>query len=163
MMLRGRRDECAVLDRLLDSARAGHSGALVLKGEAGVGKTALLEYAVRSASDMRTVRATGVESEMELAFAALHQLCVPLLEWLERLPGPQHDALQTTSGLSEGAIPDRFFVALATLGLLSEAADARPLVCCRRRPMAGSSLGAGPGVGWAQAPRGAGGAAVRHP
>jgi hypothetical protein len=85
-MLHGRRDECAVLDRLLEGARAGRSGVLVLKGEAGVGKTALLEYAVGSASDMRGIRAAGVESEMELAFAALHQLCVPLLEWLERLP-----------------------------------------------------------------------------
>jgi DNA-binding CsgD family transcriptional regulator len=128
-MLRGRRDECAVLDRLLEGARDGRSGVLVLKGEAGVGKTALLEQAVGSASDMRGIRAAGVESEMELAFAALHQLCLPLLEWLERLPGPQHDALATTFGLSEGAVPDRFFVGLATLGLLSEAAEDRPLVC----------------------------------
>jgi DNA-binding CsgD family transcriptional regulator/tetratricopeptide (TPR) repeat protein len=128
-MLRGRRDECSALDRLLGGARAGRSGVLVLRGEAGVGKTALLEYALGSASDMREVRAAGVESEMELAFAALHQLCVPLLEWLERLPRPQRDALATTFGLSEGAVPDRFFVALATLGLLSEAAAERPLVC----------------------------------
>jgi DNA-binding CsgD family transcriptional regulator len=128
-MLRGRRDECAVLDQLLEGARVGNSGVLVLKGEAGVGKTALLEYAVGSASDMRGIRAAGVESEMELAFAALHQLCLPLLERLERLPGPQHDALATTFGLSEGAVPDRFFVGLATLGLLSDAAEERPLVC----------------------------------
>ena len=128
-MLRGRRDECAVLDRLLEGARGGRSGVLVLKGEAGVGKTALLEHAVGSASDMRGIRAAGVQSEMELAFAALHQLCMPLLEWLERLPGPQRDALATTFGLSEGAVPDRFFVGLATLGLLSEAAEERPLVC----------------------------------
>jgi DNA-binding CsgD family transcriptional regulator/tetratricopeptide (TPR) repeat protein len=128
-MLHGRRDECAVLDRLLEGARVGHSGVLVLKGEPGVGKTALLEYAVGSASEMRWIRAAGVESEMELAFAALHQLCVPLLERLERLPGPQHDALATAFGLSEGAVPDRFFVGLATLGLLSEAAEERPLVC----------------------------------
>jgi DNA-binding CsgD family transcriptional regulator/tetratricopeptide (TPR) repeat protein len=128
-MLRGRRDECAVLDRLLEGARAGRSGVLVLKGEAGVGKTALLEHAVGSASDMRGIRAAGVESEMELPFAALHQLCAPLLEWLERLPGPQRDALATTFGLSEGAVPDPFFVGLATLALLSEAAEERPLVC----------------------------------
>jgi predicted ATPase len=128
-MLRGRRDECAVLDGLLEGARVGRSGVLVLKGEAGVGKTALLEYAVGAASEMRRIRAAGVESEMELAFAALHQLCVPLLEWLERLPGPQRDALATTFGLSAGAVPDRFFVGLATLGLLSEAADERPLLC----------------------------------
>jgi DNA-binding CsgD family transcriptional regulator len=128
-MLRGRREECAVLDRLLDGARVGRSGVLMLEGEAGVGKTALLQYALSSASDMREVRAAGVESEMELAFAALHQLCVPLLEWLERLPGPQRDALAITFGLSDGAAPDRFFVGLATLGLLSEAARERPLVC----------------------------------
>jgi predicted ATPase len=128
-MLRGRREECAVLDGLLEGARVGRSGVLVLKGEAGVGKTALLEYAVASASEMRGIRAAGVESEMELAFAALHQLCLPLLEWLERLPGPQRDALATAFGMSEGAVPDRFFVGLATLGLLSEAAEERPLVC----------------------------------
>src|SRR3954454_12766181 len=128
-MLHGRRDECAVLERLLEGARVGHSGVLVLKGEPGVGKTALLEYAVGSASDLRWIRAAGVESEMELAFAALHQLCVPLLDRLDRLPGPQHDALTTAFGLSEGAVPDRFFVGLATLGLLSEAAEERPLVC----------------------------------
>jgi DNA-binding CsgD family transcriptional regulator len=128
-MLCGRRAECAALGRLLEGARVGRSGVLVLTGEAGVGKTALLERVVGSASDMRTVRAAGVESEMELAFAALHQLCVPLLGRLERLPTPQRDALATTFGLSEGTVPDRFFVGLATLGLLSEAADERPLVC----------------------------------
>ena len=128
-MLRGRRDECAVLDALLEGARVGHSGVLVLNGEAGVGKTALLEHAAGSASDMRGIRAAGVQSEMELALAALHQLCMPLLEWLERLPEPQRNALATIFGLSEGAVPDRFFVGLAALGLLSEAAEERPLVC----------------------------------
>ena len=88
-MLRGRRDECAVLDRLLDGARAGRSAALVLEGEAGAGKTALLDYAIASASDLRVLRAVGVESEMELAFAALHQLYAPLLDRLDGLPGPQ--------------------------------------------------------------------------
>ena len=127
--LRGRRDECAVLDRLLDGARVGRSGILVLKGEAGVGKTALLEHAMGSAKDLTGIRTAGVESEMELAFAALHQLCVPLFASLERLPGPQRDALATTFGLSESAVPDRFLVGLATLGLLSEAAEERPLVC----------------------------------
>src|ERR687896_1347857 len=78
-MLRGRRNECAVLDGLLDGARAGRSGVLVVRGEAGVGKTALLEHAIESASDLRVVRAVGVESEMELAFAALQQLCAPML------------------------------------------------------------------------------------
>jgi DNA-binding CsgD family transcriptional regulator len=102
---------------------------LVLRGEAGVGKTALLDYAIGSASDMRVVRASGVESEMELAFAALHQLCAPLRDRLEGLPAPQRHALEITFGLSEGLAPDRFFVGLAVLGLLSEAAEERPLLC----------------------------------
>ena len=92
-MLRGRRDECAVLDRLLEDARAGRSGVLVVRGEAGIGKTALLEYAVDAASDLRVLSAAGVESERELAFAALDQLCAPLLDQLDRLPGPQREAL----------------------------------------------------------------------
>src|SRR5690242_21845721 len=93
--LRGRVAECAALDGVIEAARDGTSRTLVLVGEAGVGKTALLNYAVESASDLRVVRAAGVESEMELAFAALHQLCAPLLDRLERLPAPQHDALAT--------------------------------------------------------------------
>jgi DNA-binding CsgD family transcriptional regulator len=127
-MLRGRRDECVVLDRLLEGGRAGRSGVLVLRGEAGIGKTALLEYAI-AASGMWVLRAAGVESEMELPFAALHQLCGPLLDRVDALPGPQRDALATTFGLSAGAVPDRFFVGLAVLGLLSEAAEERPLLC----------------------------------
>jgi DNA-binding CsgD family transcriptional regulator len=129
LMLRGRRDECVVLDRLLDGARAGRSGALVLEGEAGVGKTALLDYAIGSASDLRVLRAVGVESEMELAFAGLHQLCAPVLDRLERLSLPQRDALLTTFGLRAGPVPGRFLVGLAVLSLLSEVADERPLVC----------------------------------
>ena len=129
LMLRGRRDECAVLDRLLDGARVGRSGALVLEGEAGVGKTALLDYAIASASDLRVLRAVRVESEAELAFAALHQLCAPVLEYLERLPVPQRDALLTTFGLRAGAVPDRFLVGLAVLSLLSEVAAESPLLC----------------------------------
>src|ERR1700744_5672723 len=129
LALRGRRDECAVLDRLRERARAGRSGVLVIRGEAGVGKTALLDYAIASASDVLVVRASGVESEMELAFAVLHQLCVPLLDRLEWLPVPQRHALEITFRLSEGAVPDRLFVGLAVLGLLSEAAQERPLVC----------------------------------
>jgi DNA-binding CsgD family transcriptional regulator/tetratricopeptide (TPR) repeat protein len=128
-MLRGRRDERAVLDGLLDDARAGRSGVLVLRGEAGIGKTALLEHAIESAPDHAVLRAAGVESEMELAFAALHQLCAPMLDRLERLPGPQRDALATTFGLSVGAAPDRFLVGLATLSLLSDVAEERPLLC----------------------------------
>src|SRR4051795_12964833 len=129
LMLHGRQEECAVLDGLLERARAGQSGVLLVRGEAGVGKTALLGYAVGSASDFRVLRTAGVESEMELAFAALHQLCAPLLDWLERLPGPQRDALRTTFALSEGAAPDRFLVGLATLSLLSEMGEERPLLC----------------------------------
>ena len=128
-MLRGRRDERAVLDGLLDEARAGRSGVLVLRGEAGIGKTALLEHAVASASDFTLLRAVGVESEMELAFAGLHQLCAPVLEFVDRLPGPQRDALEVTFGVSGGPVPDRFLVALATLSLFSEAAQERPLLC----------------------------------
>jgi DNA-binding CsgD family transcriptional regulator len=129
LMLRGRDDERAVLDRLLDDARAGHSGVLVLRGEAGVGKTALLAHAIASASDMIVVRAVGVESEMELAYAALHHLSAPLLDRVDRIPPPQRDALETTFGLRDGPVPDRFLVGLATLSLLSEAAQERPLVC----------------------------------
>ena len=129
VMLRGRRDECVLLDWLLDGARAGRSGALAVRGEAGVGKTVLLAHAVDSASDLTVLRAAGVESEMELAFAALHQLCAPVLDRLNRLPEPQRDALEITFGLSEGAPPDRFFVGLAVLGLLSEVAEDRPLLC----------------------------------
>ncbi|HUE26534.1 MAG TPA: ATP-binding protein, partial [Solirubrobacteraceae bacterium] len=128
-MLSDRRRERAVFDGLLDRARGGQSGVLVVRGEAGVGKTALLEYAVASASDLRAVRAVGVESERELAFAALHQLCAPMLAHLDLLPGPQRAALAVTFGLADGAAPDRFLLGLAVLGLLSEVAEERPLVC----------------------------------
>ncbi|MBX6331639.1 MAG: AAA family ATPase, partial [Gemmatimonadaceae bacterium] len=126
--LRGRRHECESLDRLLADVRGGRSRVLVLRGEAGVGKTALLEYLVANASACRVARAAGVESEMELAFAGVHQLCAPLLGHLERLPGPQRDALGTAFGLSAGPAADRFLVGLAVLSLLSEAAEERPLV-----------------------------------
>jgi len=102
---------------------------LVLRGEAGVGKTALLEYLIEAAADLRVVRAAGVESEMELAYAGLHQLCAPMLKQLDRLPAPQRDALQIVFGLSEGPAPDRFLVGLAVLSLLSEVAEERPLLC----------------------------------
>ena len=102
---------------------------MVLRGEAGIGKTALLEYLVASASELHVVRAVGVESEMELAFAGLHQLCASMLGRLERLPGPQRDALRTVFGLSEGIGPDQFLVGLATLTLLSEVAEDLPIVC----------------------------------
>jgi DNA-binding CsgD family transcriptional regulator len=127
--LRGRRSECAVFDALLEQMRGGQSGVLVVRGEAGVGKTVLLEYAVESASDVRVLRTAGVESEMELAFAGVHQLCAPLLDWLGHIPAPQREAVEIVFGLSEGAPPDRFLVGLAVLSLLSEAAETQPLLC----------------------------------
>src|SRR5579859_3565266 len=129
VMLLDRLPERAALDRLLDSARAGRSSVLVLHGEPGVGKTALLEYTIESAADLRIARVAGVQSEMELAFAGLQQLCAPMLDRLERLPPPQRDALSTAFGLTGGVAPDRFLVGLAVLGLLTEVADERPLVC----------------------------------
>jgi DNA-binding CsgD family transcriptional regulator len=114
---------------LVGAIRRGESRSLVLRGEAGIGKTALLEYLVGSASDLTVVRGVGVESEMELAFASLHQLCGPLLDQRARLPAPQRRALETVFGLSDGAAPDRFLVGLGVLSLCSEAADQRPLLC----------------------------------
>jgi len=127
--LRGRRGECDVLDRLVATAKAGQSQVLVLRGTAGVGKSALAEYLVGSASGCQVLRAAGVESEMELAFAGLHQLCVPMVGHLDRLPGPQRDALAVAFGLRAGSAPDRFLVGLAVLSLLAEAAEERPLLC----------------------------------
>ena len=101
----------------------------MLRGEAGIGKTALLEYLIASASDLTVVRAVGVESEMELAYASLHQLCAPLLDRLERLPAPQRQAMEIVFGLSAGEAPDRFLVGLAVLSLFSEVAEQRPLLC----------------------------------
>src|SRR6516165_9715745 len=124
-----RQRERAALDGLLGDLRAGRGRALVLRGEAGVGKSALLEYVTGAAADMRLVRSAGVESEMELAFAGLHLLCAPLLDRLEGLPPPQRDALGVAFGLREGAAPDRFLVGLAVLTLLSEVAEERPLLC----------------------------------
>jgi len=127
--LRGRRAECGVLDGLLEGVRGGRSAVLVVRGEAGVGKTALLDYAIESAPDLSFARAAGVESEMELAFAGLHQLCGPMLDRLGQLPGPQRDALRIAFALEAGPAPDRFLVGLAVLSLLSEMAGDRPLVC----------------------------------
>ena len=109
--------------------RSGRSEVLVVRGEAGVGKTALLEHALRGVPGCRLVQAAGIEYEMELAYGGLHQLCAPLLPLRERLPGPQRDALETAFGLSAKAPADRFVVGLAVLGLLSEAADEQPLIC----------------------------------
>jgi DNA-binding CsgD family transcriptional regulator len=127
--LRGRRSECETLDRLVADAKAGQSRVLVLRGEPGVGKSALVDYLVESAAGGQVLRAAGVESEMELAYAGLHQLCVPLMGFLDRLPGPQRDALGIAFGLRAGSVPDRFLVGLAVLSLLAEVAEERPLVC----------------------------------
>src|SRR5580692_11427931 len=127
--LTDRRAECGVLDRLIDAVRAGGSRVLVVRGEPGVGKSALLDYLAGRAAGCLVVRAAGVESEMELAFAGLHQLLAPVLDRADRLPVPQRDALRTAFGLSAGPVPDRFLVGLAALGLLSEVAAERPLLC----------------------------------
>ena len=127
--LKGRAREFGLLDGLIGAIRQGESRSLVLRGEAGIGKTALLEYLIESASDLTVVRAVGVESEMELAYASLHQLCAPLLDRLERLPAPQRQAVQIVFGLSSGTAPDRFLVGLGVLSLVSEVAEERPLLC----------------------------------
>jgi hypothetical protein len=124
-MLWGRRQQCESLDGLLAEARAGHSRALVVRGEPGIGKTALLGYAAETAQDFQLARAVGVESEMELPFAALHQLCGPMLGRLDRLPGPQRDALAVAFGLCPGNAPGRFLVGLPCSG------------SCRRWPRTG--------------------------
>jgi len=128
-LLVGRSREVSVLDGLVSAVRAGESRVLVVRGDAGVGKTALLDHLAGHADGCRVVRAAGVQSEMEFAYAGLHQLSTPLLDHLERLPDPQQAALRTVFGLSAGPPPDRFLVALAVLSLLSEAAAERPLVC----------------------------------
>src|SRR5216683_390254 len=127
--LRGRDEQLSALDELLSAIGAGESRALVLRGEAGVGKTALLEYLAERASGCGIARAVGVESEMELAFAGLQRLCAPMLDRLERLPGPQRDALGTAFGLNAGPAPDSFLVGLAVLNMLAEVAEEQPLVC----------------------------------
>jgi DNA-binding CsgD family transcriptional regulator len=129
MELMGRRAECDVLDRLLAAIRSGDSKALVVHGEPGVGKSALLDYLAGQASGCRLIRAAGVESEMELAYAALQQLCVSMLDRLEHLPTPQRDALRTAFGMSAGPAPDRFLIGLAVLSMFSDIAEERPLVC----------------------------------
>jgi DNA-binding CsgD family transcriptional regulator len=124
-----RRAECARLDLLVADARTGTSAAVVVRGEAGVGKSALLDYLLLKADGCRVARAAGAESEMELPFAALHQLCLPFLDELERLPGPQRHALGIALGLAGGPAPDRFLVGVAVLSLLSDLAETQPLVC----------------------------------
>jgi len=124
-----RSSERDALERLVAGVRAGQSRVLVLRGEAGVGKTALLGHLSAAAEGCRIARVAGIESEMELAFAGVHALCAPILHRLEHLPGPQRDALRTAFGLSAGPPPDRFLVGLAVLSLLADVADERPLVC----------------------------------
>ncbi|WP_432893587.1 helix-turn-helix transcriptional regulator [Kribbella sp. CA-245084] len=126
--LLGRRSERAVLDQLLADVRNGGSQVLVVRGEAGVGKTALLNYATDSTPDLRLLRAVGVQSEMELVFAALHQLCMPLLDRMERIPEPQRRALATVFGMAPGPAPDRFMVGLAVLSLISDLASEQPVL-----------------------------------
>lgn len=125
----GRRAECVVLDHLIGAVRSGESRALVVCGEAGVGKTALLDYVAVQARGCRVLRGGGVQSEMELPFAGLHQLCAPLLADVDRLPQPQSEALRTAFGIGVGSAPDRFMIGLAVLGLLSAAAQDQPIVC----------------------------------
>jgi hypothetical protein len=125
----GRATDCRKLDSLLEALRRGESYSLVIRGEAGVGKTALPGYLTEQAADCRVISVTAVQSEMELAFAALHQLCAPLLGELEALRAPERDALGITFGLREGPVPDRFLVGPAVLSVLAVAAEQRPLVC----------------------------------
>ncbi|MFD3402116.1 ATP-binding protein [Kribbella sp. NPDC058693] len=127
--MRDRQAERQMMAEFLGSVRAGDGRAVVVRGEPGVGKSALLDYLVESASGCRLARAAGVESEMELAYAGLHQLLASMVHRLDGLPGPQRDALQTAFGLSDGPAPDRFLVGLATLSLLAEVAEDHPLVC----------------------------------
>ena len=128
-MLLGRARECGELDELLDAVRRGDSRALVLRGDPGIGKSALLEYAVSSARGFKVLRANGFDAETELAFAALHQACAPILDRLERLPAPQRNALNIAFGLAIGDAPDPFLIGLGVLGLLSEAAGEQPVLC----------------------------------
>jgi DNA-binding CsgD family transcriptional regulator len=129
--LTDRLSERGALGRLIEAVRAGESRALVVRGDPGVGKTALLDHLAGQASGAgcRVARATGVQSEMELAFAGVHQLCAPMLDHAGRIPVPQQDALRTAFGVSAGPAPDRFLVGLAVLSLLSEVAGERPLIC----------------------------------
>jgi DNA-binding CsgD family transcriptional regulator len=127
--LLGRTAESARLDQMIEALRAGQSSVLVVRGGPGMGKSALLAYAEGAATGLRVLRAAGIESEMELAFATLHQVCAPLLDRLGRLPAPQRDALETVFRLRDNPPPDHFLVSLAVLSLLSDAAEDGPLLC----------------------------------
>src|SRR5581483_6059362 len=125
----GRARERERLDAVLAHARDGQSAVLVRRGEAGIGKTALLRYAARQASGLRIAEVEGIQAEMELAFAGIHRLCAPMLGGLEVLPEPQHDALRVAFGMASGDAPDKFLIAVAMLNLLSATAEQRPLLC----------------------------------
>jgi AAA ATPase domain len=125
----GRRRERSVLDELIYAVRGGESRALVVAGDPGIGKTALLGYVAGHARGCSVVRAAGVQSEMELVFAGLYQVCAPTLYRLDRLPSPQAGALRVAFGLAPGSAPDRFVLGLAVLNLLSDAAEEQPLIC----------------------------------
>ena len=127
--LLGRRSEHETLDRLVIDALAGQSRVIILRGEAGIGKSALLDYLVEKVVGWHVATAVGVESEMELAYSGLHQLCGRMLDHLDRLPVPQREALATVFGLRAGPPPDRFLVGLAALTLFAEVAEQQPLVC----------------------------------
>src|SRR5580692_1449764 len=124
----GRAPESTVLEQFLAAVRGGESRALVLHGEPGIGKTALLEFLVKRAADCRVISVSGVQSEMELPFAALHQMCAPLLDQLTTIPAPQAAALRITFGLDSGPVPARLLVGLAVLSLLAEAATEQPVL-----------------------------------
>ena len=127
--LHGRQAECETLARLVDGVRGGGSAVLVVRGEPGTGKTALLDFAAGLDSSLTVVRAAGAEPETELAFGGLHRLCGTMLDLLDRLPGPQREALEIAFGMRAGTGPDRFLVGLAVLGLLAESAADHPLMC----------------------------------
>src|ERR1700704_4176145 len=126
--LRGRASECETLRGLISTVRSGSCQVLVLRGEAGVGKTALLDYVSELASGFRSVHLVGVQSDMELAFAGLHQLCAPLMEHVDELPEPQREALSVAFGRGVGPTPDRFLVGLAVLSLMAAVATHQPLL-----------------------------------
>jgi hypothetical protein len=128
-VLLGRDAEARRLDQIVAAARQGGSAVLAVRGEAGVGKTALLDYAQAAAADLQVIRIDCVESEMELSFAAVHQLLRPFLATLDILPVPQRAALRLAFGMAEGQTPDRFLVGLAALGLLAGQASRKPLLC----------------------------------
>ena len=127
--LRGRAGECETLRGLISTVQSGSCQVLVLRGEAGVGKTALLEYLSELASGFRCVQLAGVQSDMELAFAGLQQLCAPLMDHVDELPEPQREALAVAFGRGVGPTPDRFLVGLAVLSLIAAAAHDQPLLC----------------------------------